>query len=131
MAEILGTGGAGPWENRTHRYKQVMLGPFGQRVVAAHLNRTYSVQRAQHPEHPGVDHLVVRRHDECRIDSWTDLQRIKDQLAPDGGGRTAIEVYPPTIFVVDNYNLRHLWVLPLGETAPFSIHDRQPGAVPV
>jgi hypothetical protein len=133
MGIDLGRNGSGPWEDRTLLYQAQAAGPFSLRVVAAHLNQTYSVQRAQHPEHPGVDHLVVRRHDDAPVESWTDLQRIKDRLAPDGAQRYAIEIYPPTVFVVDNHNLYHLWVMPLGWEPPggIGIHDGQPGAVPV
>lgn len=129
----LGQGGSGPWEDRTYVVREQQragtAGPFTARVVAGHLNATYSVQRAQHPEHPGIDHLLVRRHDGEPVRSWPDLQRIKDRLAPDGQLRFAIEVYPPRLLVVDNCNLYHLWVMPKGWDPGFGIHDAQPGFV--
>ncbi len=51
-------------------------------------------------------------------------QEIKDQLLADGRARWAVEVYPPTHAIVDNCNLRHLWVMPIGYAPPVDLNDR-------
>jgi hypothetical protein len=40
---------------------------------------------------------------------WDELQAIKDRVA--GAKTTAIEVYPPADRVVNNIDMRHLWLL--------------------
>jgi hypothetical protein len=64
-------------------------------------------------------HIVIRRHDGAPVHSWTDFQRIKNELY--GKERQAIEVYPPESELVDARNLYHLWVLPEGVTLPFTL----------
>lgn len=133
----LGKGGDGPWENRTHLYERGNFDPedkpFLSRCVAGHLNAEHSVQRAQHPEHPGVDHLIVRRHDGAHIHpGWRALQEIKDRLAPDGTERFGLEIFPPRRLVIDNHPLYHVWVMPLGWEPPggLGLHSEQEGNVP-
>jgi len=67
-------------------------------------------------------HLAIRRIDERPIEGWDDLQRIKDELA--GPERVAVEMYPARSELMDQANMRHLFVLPDGEPAPFSIRGR-------
>lgn len=120
----LGHGAEGPWENRSHTIAAARAaGTISYPVVAAWVNATYSVQLLQHPTHPGVDHLLVRRHDEGTEIGWADLQKIKDRLAPDGQVRWAVETFPPRLAVVDNHNLRHVWVMPTGWTAPVDLRE--------
>lgn len=69
-----------------------------------------------------ASHLAVRRNDESEIQGWDDLQRIKNELA--GGDRVALEIYPPEAEVIDQANMRHLFVLPAGTVAPFTIRGR-------
>lgn len=111
----LGQGGAGPWEQRHGLIRERHPNPA---AIGGWLNETYSVQWFQHPTHLGIDHLCVRRHDQETEIPWTDLQAIKDRLAPDGQLRWAIEVFPPRLALVDNCNLRHLWVMPKDWTPP-------------
>jgi hypothetical protein len=118
----LGVGAEGPWENRHALIRARHPNPA---AVGGWLNETYSVQLFQHPTHPGIDHLCVRRHDEGTEISWPDLQRIKDRLAPDGRDRWAVEVFPPALAVVDNYNLRHIWVMPVEWTPPVDLREVQ------
>lgn len=66
--------------------------------------------------------LAVRRNDEEEIRGWDDLQRVKNEIA--GPERTAIEIFPPEAEVMDQANMRHLFVLPEGVAAPFTIHGR-------
>jgi hypothetical protein len=116
----LGVGAEGPWENRSELVRLAHPIPA---AVGGWLNQTYSVQLFQHPTHPGIDHLCVRRHDEGTNIPWLDLQRIKDRLATDGRDRWAIEVFPPFLAVVDNRNLRHLWVMPVEWVAPVDLRE--------
>jgi hypothetical protein len=109
----LGVGAEGPWENRHELIQERHGNPA---AVGGWLNETYSVQLFQHPTHPGIDHLCIRRHDEGTEIPWTDLQRIKDRLATDGVERWGIEAFPPMTAVIDNCNLRHIWVMPVGWT---------------
>lgn len=120
----LGHGGDGPWENRTGvALASRAAGVIGYPVVAAWVNATYSVQLLEHDTHPGVDHLLVRRHDEGAGFPWSDLQQIKDRLAPDGQLRWAHEAFPPRTAVVDNANLRHVWVMAKDWTPPVDLRD--------
>lgn len=120
----LGHGADGPWENRTHRIRAAHdAGRIHYPVAAGWVNATYSVQLLDHDEHPDIDHLLVRRHDEGIDIPWSDLQRIKDRHAPDGQLRWAIEVFPPSLAVVDNHNLRHIWVMPAGWTPPVDLRE--------
>ncbi len=63
---------------------------------------------------------MVRRHDEKPIRSWTDMQRVKNELM--GPDRIAVEVYPKESQRVDVANIYHLWVLPDGMKLPFGLH---------
>ena len=116
----LGVGGAGPWENRGHLILERHPNPAAK---GGWLNDTYSVQLFCHDTHPGIDHLCVRRHDEGTEIPWADLQAIKDRLAPDGQLRWAVEVFPPRLALIDNCNLRHVWVMPKGWTPPVDLHE--------
>lgn len=87
-------------------------------------NNVYAVQVYMRTDslHPGqvrALHLAIRRHDGEEIRGWSDLQRIKNEIA--GPERVAIEIYPAEESVVDNANMRHIFVLPAGSTAPFTI----------
>lgn len=102
--------------------------PKGLRM--AYVNRIYSVMVfAQETRDGIVDHLMIRRHDGAAIRSWSDLQRIKNDLA--GPDRTAVEVYPPADEVVDQANSYHHWVLPPGSRLGFGLHQDGWGAVRV
>lgn len=114
----LGVGSDGPWETRHETIATQHPNPA---CTGGWLNETYSVQLFQHPNKPGIDHLCVKRHDAGTEIPWTDLQRIKDRIATDGRERWAIEVFPPALDVIDNYNLRHLWVMPVGWLPPVDL----------
>ncbi len=72
-----------------------------------------------------VDHLWITHRSGATIRSWTDLQRIKREVLADGADRLGVEVYPPEDAVVDQANMYHLWVFPLGYALPFGL---EPGA---
>lgn len=119
-AHKLGVGAEGPWENRSALVSVAHPNPA---AVGGWLNDTYSVQLLRHPTHPDIDHLCVRRHDGETNIPWPDLQRIKDRLTVDGRDRWAVEVFPPALAVIDNCNLRHLWVMPVGWRPPVDLRD--------
>lgn len=86
-------------------------------------NNIYSVQVYRRATARGVAlQLAVRRHDEEPISGWDDLQIIKNEIA--GADRVAIEVYPADAELMDQANMRHLFVLPEGVEAPFTLHGR-------
>ena len=92
-------------------------------LVSVWKNNIYLVQ-VYHRAH-GCDvalQLAVRRHDEGDGIGWDDLQRIKNEVV--GDERIAIEVYPAQGDVIDQANMRHLFVLPVGMPAPFTIRGR-------
>ncbi|HEX8773708.1 MAG TPA: hypothetical protein VF735_08855 [Pyrinomonadaceae bacterium] len=67
-----------------------------------------------------VDLMMIWREDKRPIQSWDDLQRIKNGLR--GYERTAIEVFPSESRLINEANLRHLWVLPESFKLPFGLH---------
>ena len=67
-----------------------------------------------------VDHLMVRRHDDEPIRSWSDMQRIKNELV--SKNRVGIEIYPTENDKIDRANVYHLWVMPEGFKFPFSLN---------
>lgn len=88
-------------------------------LVSFWKNNVYSVQVYARGD---ATQLVVRRHDELGGIGWDDLQRIKNEIV--GADRVAIEIFPAEDDVVNQANLRHLFVLPAGEPAPFTIKGR-------
>jgi hypothetical protein len=84
-------------------------------------NRRYSVQFYAEvvPGYPVITRLLVRRNDGKAGVPWPHRQRIKDELI--GPARQAVEIFPPADEVVDDANCYHLWVLPIGQTIPFSL----------
>jgi hypothetical protein len=57
-----------------------------------------------------IPHLIVNRRDGAGGTTWDELQAVKNiAFGPDV---TCIEVYPPQHEVVNEMNIRHLWVLP-------------------
>ena len=85
-----------------------------------HRNNVYAVQ--VFGRSGGAMHLAIRRHDATEVRGWSDLQRIKDEIA--GPERGAVEVYPRAKDVIDQANMRHLFVLPEGQSVPFTIAGR-------
>lgn len=116
----LGRGADGPWENRSQLVRAQHPNPA---AIGGWLNADYSIQLFQHPTHPGIDHLCVKRHDGGTDIPWPHMQAIKDRLLPDGQLRWAVEAFPPRLAVVDNCNLRHLWVMPAGWLPPVDLRE--------
>lgn len=124
----LGTGTESPWEDCTAvalRQREQQEVPT---IVAAHRNLTYIVHRRQYEQLPGYDLLTIKRQDETdQHPGWKHMQSIKDRFAPDGMERFGIEVFPPRLYVVDNHDLWHVWVYPLGVELGFGFHPEQEG----
>lgn len=84
------------------------------------MNNRYSVQFSEIATDIGlIVHLWIRRHDGDIARSWADLQQIKNELV--GAERLAVEVFPPTKELVDQANMAHLWVYPVGYRLPFGL----------
>lgn len=92
--------------------------PWG--FVRALQNGTYFVLECQRPA--GVLVLMVRRRDGRDGIPWDDLQVLKGLAGY--GDREAVEIYPPNDKIVNQANMRHLWVLPAGQQMPFGL-DRE------
>jgi hypothetical protein len=86
----------------------------------SYLNNRYSVQISDVVTDWGlVVHLWIRRHDGEMVRSWSDMQRIKNELV--GPERIGIEVFPPISELVDEANLAHIWVMPEDFKLPFGL----------
>ncbi len=124
----LGKGARGPWENCSVGFVKMARREGNVDVVGGYRNRTFIVQRRQYAAHPGMDLLTVQRHDGGNVHpGWSTLQAIKEELAPDGPERFAVEVFPPARFLVANRPMWHVWVLPIGRELGFGFHPEQEG----
>lgn len=116
----------GTWEWRDLPYRDDT--PTGERwVMRGALNGIYSVMFSEWPLPAGAvaTHLWIRRHDSGVEFPWTHLQRIKDELGY--SDQHAIEIFPPKDQIVDQANMRHLWVFPPGMGLAFTL---SPGVKP-
>jgi len=57
----------------------------------------------------GCKHLRIRRRDWLPIDSWNDIQQIKNYTF--GKEIVAVEIYPREAKLVNEMNMRHLFIL--------------------
>jgi hypothetical protein len=71
-----------------------------------------------------VEHLYIRRGDGRPVHNWASMQQIKDEII--GEDRVAIEVYPAKDNLIDEADMYHLWVLPVGYQLPFGLHKGVP-----
>lgn len=61
-------------------------------------------------EHAGDGHVRIRRHDGAPIRcGWDFLQIFKNEAL--GEEACAVEVFPPQSELVDEENIRHLWLV--------------------
>lgn len=74
-----------------------------------------------------IDHLMIRSivglgvlNGSGKEPSWQELQRIKNELM--GPDREAVQCYPRAADVIDQADMYHLFVLPLGWPLPFGLH---------
>jgi hypothetical protein len=86
----------------------------------AYVNNRYTVQISTVATAIGeVMHLWIRHHAGEMPRAWSDLQRIKNEIA--GNERAAVEVFPPASELVDSANMAHLWVFPEDYVIPFQV----------
>ena len=71
-----------------------------------------------------VTHLWIRDKASSVRWPWYLLQQIKNAIC--GEHRIAIEVFPRTAELVDQANMRHIWVLGEDYSLPFGIHKGVP-----
>lgn len=114
--EIAG-GAWGKWTERPDALCHPSRSPY---LVRFWVNGTYSVQLHRPPAFSLIELLMIRRHDEQPVHSWSDLQRIKNELI--GNDRMAVEVYPREEDLVDSANMYHLWVFPEEMTLKLGLH---------
>lgn len=67
-----------------------------------------------------VLHLAIRTVT-SREPSWSDLQRIKNELI--GAERHSVQIYPRQSRLVDEANMYHLWIMPEGFEPGFGLHQ--------
>lgn len=109
----------GDWEDRSYLCR---LHPV-KSIYKAMVNKVYSVQFSKETSEWGeIIHLWIRRHDNNDI-SWYEKMRIKESLM--GEKRFAVEVFPPKEYLVDQADMYHLYVLPLGFELPFGLHLKE------
>lgn len=80
---------------------------------------TYAVMiRTLETEWGLVEHAAIISRDNMDI-PWREKQRIKNEIF--GLERIAVEVFPADDQLVDETNMYHLWVLPVGMKLPFTL----------
>lgn len=52
--------------------------------------------------------------------TWDELQRVKQETV---GDAWAVEIYPPHDQLVNEFNIRHLWILP--HRPPYAWHTKE------
>lgn len=78
--------------------------------VCVWMSRVYIVQMIRHTMESWW-RLSIRRIDNAEIrERWDELQHIKDELL--GSDAMAVEVYPPLGDVVQDFPMRHLFIVP-------------------
>lgn len=68
----------------------------------------------------GRVHLAIRTPSN-REPPWRDMQRIKNEIM--GRDRFAVQVCPPADKLIDDADMYHLWVMPVGYAPGFGLHD--------
>ncbi len=86
---------------------------FGQISDDTVSTEDFEVQTLECPN--GWLHLKIKRFDSKDGITWDELQAIKDERFPN---HTAVEIYPPHDEIVNEANIRHLWIVPNGLTLP-------------
>lgn len=83
--------------------------------------KRYAVQiRDVETEWGIVQHAAIRNVGNTDI-PWVEKQRIKNEIF--GLDTTAIEVFPAQSELVDEANMYHLWILPIGMKLPFTLKE--------
>ena len=90
-----------------------------------YVNNLYTVARYEPVHHVGdvgIIHLSFKRNDRQPITSWSDVQRIKNEVV--GPEHEACELFPAESRLVNLANQYHLWVLDHPEARfPFGFDD--------
>ena len=102
-------------DDRVRRTAQVSTPPAGLRDVFE--NSALLVFLCDRPG--GLVLLMIQRKDGGAGLSWDDLQWVKGALGFEE--QEAIELYPPASRLVNDANMRHLWLLPPGQVVPFGL----------
>tara|TARA_B100001559_G_scaffold312472_1_gene310230 strand:+ start:1689 stop:2267 length:579 start_codon:yes stop_codon:yes gene_type:complete len=117
-----------------HEIRQLFLKRLDERKNSEFWNNSiYQVQafRNQHANHMvHVDglkdqcgYITIKRNDKRPINSWQDVQTIKNRLF--GIEREAIQIFPAESRMVNTANQYHIIVFPEGHIIPFGfIHGR-------
>lgn len=114
----LQTGEWGAWEDGPLPPRLSSLGWLS-RVHTTKRNRIFAVLiRTIRTSWGEVEHAAIRNHASSDI-PWAAKQRIKNELF--GEERVAVEVFPPEPELVDDANMYHMWVLPVGYKLPFGL----------
>lgn len=120
VREAWRTGKWGPWEH-TDLPRGLPATGWCAQVRRASKNKLYAVlDRPVSTELGIVHHLAIRTASNLEP-PWRDKQRIKDELF--GAEYVAIEVMPPRAELIDEADMYHIWVLPLGFTLPFTLSN--------
>ena len=130
QADPNNSGNVTGWKDVTERAKRSASAPDG--LVSMYANATYTVQvygGSSYMDSNGkeckIESVAVRRNDERAVRDWSALQKIKNALF--GTFRLAIEFYPPEALLVDEANIRWLWVFPEGKDLGFGFNmDKKP-----
>jgi len=117
----------GPWEKRLISVNHELRPRFKDPKIEKwreenYLNNRYSVQISDYLTADGyghVNHLWIRHHTGVMPSSWSDLQRIKNEII--GPEYLALEVYPRMSELTDEANIAHLWVMPTDYVLPFTL----------
>ncbi len=110
------------WEDVTREIQEMRqrAGKSPDAPERAHKNSMFVVQIYREPCSWGdVKLCMIRRNDESAAVSWSDRQRIKNELF--GVEAVAVEVFPAESELVDDANMFHLWILPEGFELPFRL----------
>lgn len=116
----------GEWDRIVPTEQQKAEHPISENVSVCYSNNRYGVQVYEcFIEKLGlagetITQVTIGRHGDLESITWDELQRIKNELI--GEDRVAIEIYPPVRQLVNQANLRHLWVFHQGYTLPFGLH---------
>lgn len=109
-----------PWERHDFPKGSVGLSGWLFGIDRAYSNGLYAVLvRRLDADDAGRLHLAIRTPTN-QEPPWRDLQRIKNELF--GSERFAVQVCPPNSRLIDQADMYHLWVMPVGYEPGFGLH---------
>lgn len=107
------------WKHHTFPAGTISSTGWTATIQEAFSNGLYSVLVRAAPD--GVIHMAIGTIRGIEP-PWRDLQRLKDELF--GPERIALSVCPPRSRLIDEADMYHLWVLPVGAAVGFGLHPR-------